>query len=287
MALAPPAATRGPGDTDFPAGIELPGQGDDRHRRHPELDVRPAAETAAAAAAAAAATDALGLAGDESRSFVVDNPAMEDPANGVTPGRRGLRPAEAARERPQGQGPAPAPKCALLSSTKGASDPAQPGYAPLQARTPRGEAVEGPRAQRAQCQGSQSPRVRPGHGQLSRENCEQASIVFVVAISERFLLYMYMYGHVHCVSLNNPACQIHYGKVFETRNLGPIFIRWKPWGSLRIPSNQKRGGQGLGPWAGLGQGPGTRGRPPLLLLLKIPRLPLGLQHMNMGPKLLT
>ncbi len=82
MALAPPAATRGPGDTDFPAGIELPGQGDDRHRRHPELDVRPAAETAAAAAAAAAATDALGLAGDESRSFVVDNPAMEDPANG-------------------------------------------------------------------------------------------------------------------------------------------------------------------------------------------------------------
>ena len=77
----------------------------------------------------------------------------------------------------------------------------------------------------------------------------------------------------------------HHGKVFEIGNLGPIFICWRPRGSLRIPRNHKRGGQGLGPWAGPGQGPGTPARPPLLWFLEILRLPLGLQRMNMGPKL--
>ena len=78
----------------------------------------------------------------------------------------------------------------------------------------------------------------------------------------------------------------HHGKVFEIDNLGPIFICWRPRGSLRIPRNHKRGGQGLGPWAGPGQGPGTPARPPLLWFLEILRLPLGFQRMNMGPKLL-
>ena len=77
----------------------------------------------------------------------------------------------------------------------------------------------------------------------------------------------------------------YHGKVFLISNLGPIFICWRPRGSLRIPRNHKRGGQGLGPGAGPGQGPGTPARPPLLWFLEILRLPLGLQHMNMGPKL--
>ena len=46
----------------------------------------------------------------------------------------------------------------------------------------------------------------------------------------------------------------HHGKVFQISNLGPIFIRWRPRGSLRIPRNL--------------------------------RLPLGLQRMKMSPKLL-
>ena len=78
----------------------------------------------------------------------------------------------------------------------------------------------------------------------------------------------------------------HHGKVSQTGNLGPRFICWRPRGSLRIPRNHKRGGQGLGPGAGPGQGPGTPARPPLLWFLEILRLLLGLQHMNMGPKLL-
>ena len=38
---------------------------------------------------------------------------------------------------------------------------------------------------------------------------------------------------------------IHLGFFFEqSSHLGPIFIRWRPTGSLRIPRNHKRGGQG-------------------------------------------
>ena len=51
--------------------------------------------------------------------------------------------------------------------------------------------------------------------------------------------------------------QIQQEKVFPISNLGPIFICWRPRGSLRIPRNHKRGGQGPGaralawscPWA--------------------------------------
>ena len=96
---------------------------------------------------------------------------------------------------------------------------------------------------------------------------------------------MCIYGHVYFVSSSNPAPEIHLGKVFQISNLGPIFIRWRPRGSLRTPRNHNRGGrQGLDPWAG--QGPGTRARPPFLWFREILRLPLGIQHMNMDPKLL-
>ena len=71
----------------------------------------------------------------------------------------------------------------------------------------------------------------------------------------------------------------HHGKVFKLTTW--VFVCWRPRGSLRIPRNHKRGGQGLDPWAGLGRGPGP-GR--LLRFLETLRLPLGLQHMNMLPK---
>ena len=78
----------------------------------------------------------------------------------------------------------------------------------------------------------------------------------------------------------------HHGEVFQISNLGPIFIRWRPRGSLRISRNHKRGGRAgvPGPWPGPAHGP--RPWPPLLWFLGILRLPLGLQRMNMGPKLL-
>jgi hypothetical protein len=57
-------------------------------------------------------------------------------------------------------------------------------------------------------------------------------------------------------------------------------------GGLRTSRNRKRGGQGLGRWAGPGQGPGNRARPPLLNFLEILRLPMDLQRMHMRPKLL-
>ena len=43
----------------------------------------------------------------------------------------------------------------------------------------------------------------------------------------------------------------HHGKVFEIDNLGPIFMCWRPRGSLRISRNHKRGGRAEvpGPWA--------------------------------------
>ena len=41
----------------------------------------------------------------------------------------------------------------------------------------------------------------------------------------------------------------NHGKVFQISNLGPIFICWRPRGSLRISRNHKRGGQGRGPRA--------------------------------------
>ena len=46
--------------------------------------------------------------------------------------------------------------------------------------------------------------------------------------------------------------------------------------------NHKRGGKGLGLWAGPGQGPGPRPGPPLVWFLSILRLSLGLQNMNYG-----
>ena len=44
----------------------------------------------------------------------------------------------------------------------------------------------------------------------------------------------------------------HHGKVFEISNLGPMFICWRPRGSLRISRNHKRGGRAgvPGPWPG-------------------------------------
>ena len=67
----------------------------------------------------------------------------------------------------------------------------------------------------------------------------------------------------------------HHGKVFEIDNLGPIFICWRPRGSLRISRNHKRGGRAgvPGPWPGPAHGP--RPWPPLLWFLGILRLPLG------------
>ena len=76
----------------------------------------------------------------------------------------------------------------------------------------------------------------------------------------------------------------HHGKVFLISILGAMFIYWRPRGSLSIPRHHNRGGKGLGPWAGLGQGRDPGPRPLLLWFLGILTLPLGLQHMNMGPK---
>ena len=78
----------------------------------------------------------------------------------------------------------------------------------------------------------------------------------------------------------------HHDFFLQICSLGPMVIHWRPRSSLRIPRNHKRGGQGLGPWAGLGQGPGTRAWPPLVWSLEILRLPPGLQLSTMGPKLL-
>ena len=92
------------------------------------------------------------------------------------------------------------------------------------------------------------------------------------------------YGHVYFVSLSNPAHQIHHGKVFQILNFGPIFICWRPRGSLRIPRNHKRGGQGLGPWAGPGQGPAAS-----FVVPGDPKAAPGspaYEYQNMGPKLL-
>ena len=52
--------------------------------------------------------------------------------------------------------------------------------------------------------------------------------------------------------------------------------------SFRMLRNHKRGGKGLGPWAGPGQGLGPRPRPPLLWFLSILRLSMGLQHTYYG-----
>ena len=48
----------------------------------------------------------------------------------------------------------------------------------------------------------------------------------------------------------------HHGKVLKIINLGPIFIRWRPKGSLRISRNHKRGGRARAPGPGLPKGPG-------------------------------
>ena len=81
--------------------------------------------------------------------------------------------------------------------------------------------------------------------------------------------------------LSNPPQQR-----FRISNLGPIFLCWTSMGSLRISRNHKTGGQGLGPWAGPGQGPRTQARAPLEKFLEILRLPMDLQRMHMGSKLL-
>ena len=76
----------------------------------------------------------------------------------------------------------------------------------------------------------------------------------------------------------------HHGKVFQISNLGPIFIRWRPRGSLRISRNHKRGGRARVPGPRPGPAPGPRPWPPLLWFLGVIRQPLGLHRTNMGPK---
>ena len=78
----------------------------------------------------------------------------------------------------------------------------------------------------------------------------------------------------------------HHGKVFEIDNLGPIFICFRPRGSLRISGSHKRGSRARVPRPWPGPAPVPRPWPPLLWFLGLLSLPLGLQHMNMGPELL-
>ena len=88
------------------------------------------------------------------------------------------------------------------------------------------------------------------------------------------------------VSLSNLAFQIHHRKMMQISNLGPVFIRWRPKGTLRIFRNHRRGGRARVRRLWNEPAPGPRPWTPLLWFLVILRLPLGLQHMNMGPKLL-
>lgn len=95
-----------------------------------------------------------------------------------------------------------------------------------------------------------------------------------------------LYGHVYFVHSSSPASQSHHGKVSQISNLGPIFIRWRPRGTLRILSNHKRGDRAWVPRPRSGPADGPRPWPHLLWFLGILRQPLGLQRINMGTKLL-
>ena len=84
-------------------------------------------------------------------------------------------------------------------------------------------------------------------------------------------IYIYIYMAMSILYLHKDFSKdAHHGKVFEIDNLGPIFICWRPRGSVRISRNHRRGGRAgvPGPWPGPAHGSQRMNMVPKLLIWK-------------------